>query len=167
MDELFLLDLLAIHRNLSSATTREPTVRTRSWSSNQLTRSETTTQNEHAHAKWWPLNRSTSQVRHFQTCSIRYTKKKKGACAHCVMESKFNGSHFGLSPSSIHRMTGVGGNFGWTLTYMYLYIFLRDKQIERMVNMRQGSRRREDKKKDVSPRGFISCRKTENGRVGG
>ena len=24
----------------------------------------------------------------------------------------FNGSHFGLSPSSIHRMTGLGGNEG-------------------------------------------------------
>ena len=32
---------------------------------------------------------------------------------------KFNGSHFGLPPSSIHRMTGLGGNFVWTITYSH------------------------------------------------
>ena len=31
----------------------------------------------------------------------------------------FNGSHFGLPPSSIHRMTGLGGKFVWTVTYIH------------------------------------------------
>ena len=35
------------------------------------------------------------------------------------MYSKFNRSHFDLPPSSIHRMTGLGGNFMWTMTYVY------------------------------------------------
>ena len=30
---------------------------------------------------------------------------------------KFNGSHFGSPPSSIHRMTRLGGNPMWTMTY--------------------------------------------------
>ena len=33
------------------------------------------------------------------------------------MVSNFNGSHFGLPPSSIHRMTGLGGKMVWTMTY--------------------------------------------------
>ena len=32
-----------------------------------------------------------------------------GPCVHYVMVSKFNGSHFGLPPSSIHRMTSWVG----------------------------------------------------------
>ena len=32
---------------------------------------------------------------------------------------KFNGSHFGLPHSSIHRMTGLGGKMGWTMTYSH------------------------------------------------
>ena len=32
---------------------------------------------------------------------------------------KFNGSHFGLPPSSIHRMTGLGGNFPYAMTYAH------------------------------------------------
>ena len=31
----------------------------------------------------------------------------------------FNGSHFGLPPSSIHRMTGLCGNFPYTMTYAH------------------------------------------------
>ena len=49
---------------------------------------------------------------------IRYISKRggivqmviipaNGACAHYVMVSNFNGSHFGLPPSEIHRMTGL------------------------------------------------------------
>ena len=30
---------------------------------------------------------------------------------------KFNGSHFGLPPSSIHSMAGPGGKFVWTTTF--------------------------------------------------
>ena len=30
---------------------------------------------------------------------------------------EFNGSHFGLPPSSIHTMTGLGGKMVWTMTY--------------------------------------------------
>ena len=33
---------------------------------------------------------------------------------------KFNGRHFGLPPSSVHRMTGLGGNFVSTMTYAYM-----------------------------------------------
>ena len=29
----------------------------------------------------------------------------------------FNGSHFDLPPSEIHRMTGLGGKFVWTMAY--------------------------------------------------
>ena len=32
---------------------------------------------------------------------------------------KFNRSHFGVPPSAIHRVTGLGGNFEWTMTYVY------------------------------------------------
>ena len=32
---------------------------------------------------------------------------------------KFNGSHFGLSPSSIHRMTGLGDKMVWTVSYLH------------------------------------------------
>ena len=42
-----------------------------------------------------------------------------GGCAHYVMVSKFNGSHFGLPPSSIHQMTGLGGKMVWTMTYAH------------------------------------------------
>ena len=31
----------------------------------------------------------------------------------------FNGGHFGLPPSSIHRMTGLGGKMVWTMTYAH------------------------------------------------
>ena len=33
---------------------------------------------------------------------------------------KFNGSHFGLPPSSIHRMTGLGGKMVWTMIYAHM-----------------------------------------------
>ena len=33
------------------------------------------------------------------------------------MVSKLSGSHFGSPPSSVHRMTGLGGNSMWTTTY--------------------------------------------------
>ena len=33
------------------------------------------------------------------------------ACCITSWYPEFNGSHFGLPPSSIHRMTGLGGNF--------------------------------------------------------
>ena len=32
---------------------------------------------------------------------------------------KFNGSHFGLPPISLHGMTGVSGNIVWTMTYSH------------------------------------------------
>ena len=32
---------------------------------------------------------------------------------------KFNGSHFDLPPSSIHRMTGLGGNMAWMMMYAH------------------------------------------------
>ena len=31
----------------------------------------------------------------------------------------FNGSHFGLPPSEIHRLTGLGGKMVWTMTYSH------------------------------------------------
>ena len=31
----------------------------------------------------------------------------------------FNGRHFGLPSSSIHRMTGLGGKIVWTMTYLH------------------------------------------------
>ena len=34
---------------------------------------------------------------------------RKGGRTHYVMYPKFNGSHFGLPPSSIPKMTGLGG----------------------------------------------------------
>ena len=40
---------------------------------------------------------------------------QNGACVHHVMVSKINGSHFGLPPSEIHKMTGVGGK----MTYLH------------------------------------------------
>ena len=43
---------------------------------------------------------------------------------------KFNGSHFGLSPSSILRMTGLGGNFVWARTYLHQPYL--DKSLEKL-----------------------------------
>ena len=37
----------------------------------------------------------------------------------CTLHPNFNGSHFGLPPSSIHRRTGLGGNFTWTIMYSH------------------------------------------------
>ena len=34
---------------------------------------------------------------------------------------KFDGSHFDLPPSSVHRMTGLGGYFVWTFSYVRRY----------------------------------------------
>ena len=42
-----------------------------------------------------------------------------GACVYYVVVSKFNGSHFGLPPSSIHRLTGLGGKMVWTVRYSH------------------------------------------------
>ena len=38
---------------------------------------------------------------------------------HHGIKKKINGSHFGLPPSSMHRMTGLGGNFVWTMMYLH------------------------------------------------
>ena len=39
---------------------------------------------------------------------------------------KFNGSHFGLAPSSVNRMTGLGGHFVWkTIAYVHRPSFAR------------------------------------------
>ena len=35
------------------------------------------------------------------------------------MVSNFNGSHFGLPPSEIHRMTGLPPQIVWTMTYAH------------------------------------------------
>ena len=42
-----------------------------------------------------------------------------GAVCVSSLYTKHNGSHFGLPPSSIHRMTGLGGNFPYTMTYAH------------------------------------------------
>ena len=36
---------------------------------------------------------------------------------------KFNGSHFGLPPSEIHRMTGLPPKIVWTMTYSHRPLF--------------------------------------------
>ena len=41
---------------------------------------------------------------------------------------KFNGSHFALPPSSIHRMTGLDGNFPHTMTYAHKPHFRKSVQ---------------------------------------
>ena len=46
-------------------------------------------------------------------------KKKTGAVRITSWYPKINGSHFGLPPSSIHRMTGLGGKFVWSKLMMY------------------------------------------------
>ena len=48
------------------------------------------------------------------------TTQRQWGCAHYVTGyPKFTGSHFGLPTSSIHRMTRLGGNFMWTMTYLH------------------------------------------------
>ena len=42
---------------------------------------------------------------------------------------KFNGSHFGLPPSDIHRMTSLGGKMVWTMTYSYMVHQLLNVQV--------------------------------------
>ena len=42
-----------------------------------------------------------------------------GAVRNTSCYPKLNGSHFGLPPSSIHRMTALGGNFVWAMTYSH------------------------------------------------
>ena len=42
-----------------------------------------------------------------------------GAVRITSLNPKFNGSHFGLPPSSIQRLTGLGGKFPCTMTYAH------------------------------------------------
>ena len=46
--------------------------------------------------------------------------KSNGDHAHYAIDcAKFNESHFGLPPSSIHKMTGLGGKMVWAMTYAH------------------------------------------------
>ena len=48
-------------------------------------------------------------------CSVCWkTTTNMGAVRIMSWYPELNGSHFGLPPSSIHRMTGLGGNFPYT-----------------------------------------------------
>ena len=46
--------------------------------------------------------------------SFQYYASSNGACAHHVIVSKLMEAILACLPSSIHRMTGLGGNFVWT-----------------------------------------------------
>ena len=46
-----------------------------------------------------------------------HSSDRMGAVRITSLNSKFNVSHFGLPPSSIHRMTGWVANFPYTMTY--------------------------------------------------
>ena len=52
-----------------------------------------------------------------QYCSSNCKSVHNGRCAHCIMLSNFIGSHFGLPPSSIHKVTELGGKMVLTMTY--------------------------------------------------
>ena len=49
----------------------------------------------------------------------RVTKLPAGPKCIMLWYPKFIGGHFGLPPSSIHRMTGLGGNLVWTIMHAY------------------------------------------------
>ena len=46
-------------------------------------------------------------------------RHKLGAVRITSWYPTINGSHFGLPPSSIHKMTGLGGKMVWTMTYAH------------------------------------------------
>ena len=48
-------------------------------------------------------------------------KPAMGAVRFSSLCPKFIGSHFGLPPSSINRMTEMGGNLKLTMTYWYVH----------------------------------------------
>ena len=53
-----------------------------------------------------------------------------------LLYPKLNGSHFGLPPSSIHRMTGLGGNFLHTMTYAHRphwFFFIYKKKLRKLA----------------------------------
>ena len=45
----------------------------------------------------------------------------------------FNGSHFGLPPNEIHRMTGPGSKIMWTMTYLQMPHWLSKLQVLKNV----------------------------------
>ena len=76
--------------------------------------------------------------------------------------------HYQSYPDSHYKLQANHGEQRCVDLFV-VFFFLRDKKIDRMVNMKNKEEEQRTNRKDVSPRGFISCklRRTENGRVGG
>ena len=60
----------------------------------------------------------TGHASHFSFCRFMQSAivSAMGAVRITSLYPNFNGSHFGLPPGSIHKMTGLGGKMVWTMT---------------------------------------------------
>ena len=60
----------------------------------------------------------------YYSCTWLFEKKKNewrmGLVRITSWYPEFNGSHFGLPPSSIHQMTGLGGKMVWTMMFLHI-----------------------------------------------
>ena len=66
-----------------------------------------------------PANNSNNKVVCSCKSDLAFFKHLWDLCALRHGIQIFNGSHFGLPPSSIHRMTGLGGKIVWTMTHSH------------------------------------------------
>ena len=84
---------------------------------------------------WQWASRGRWSLVESRTCSTsRKTPPTWRSRSECIMlmgaaritswHPNFNGSHFGLPPSSIHEMTGLGGKMVWTMTYAHRPYFV-------------------------------------------
>ena len=68
---------------------------------------------------WLHWQKAEHSVRHAEPLPLNTTEQKRNKRKNrgrALWYPWCNGSHFGLPPSFIHSMTGLGGNFVWTST---------------------------------------------------
>ena len=73
---------------------------------------------------------------------LNFQKRPMGAVHIASRYPNFNGSHFGLQPSSIEKITGLGGKMMWTMTHANMPHFLynlvkKKKQYKRATSVTQ------------------------------
>ena len=65
--------------------------------------------------------------------NVFITGKEMGPVHITSWYPNFNGSHFGLPPNEIHRMTGLGSKIMWTMTYSQMPHWLSKLQVLKNV----------------------------------
>ena len=64
----------------------------------------------------------------------------------------FNGNHFGLPPSEIHRMTELGGEIVWTMTYSHRPNYTLNERWSEMRNTTEPSKEKQIKQEHFTQR---------------